>query len=537
MNRRDFIKFTSITGAFTVLNVQTSWALTRQEQTTNIQQPLAIPPMIETSDQHVTELNIQSGQSSFLPHLKTETAGINGSFLGPALKMRRGKVSKLKVNNQLDETITLHWHGLDIAGKYDGGPHQKVPSNQSWRVDIPIEQPAATCWFHPHQYPNTADLVMRGIAGLIVIEDEESDALNLPSDWGFNDIPVIIQDRRFDDKGQFDYELLDIVNVAMGFAGDTLLTNGIIHPKVDVPQGWVRLRLLNGSNARSYQLSASDQREFYVIASDSGFIEKPIRLTQLHMVAGERYEIMIKISGKEPFDLITSPIQQMGMRAAPFNRPVPFLSLVPQATVSHAELPEQLTKIKRYQLADAKVKREIVLGMGEHLDQQAMMLMMQKQSRFQQRMQMANDNKMNMGDGMPMKSDHMMAGKFKESELLTPDDLKNINSINGKAFDMNRIDLEAKRGILEHWVISQGGDMMVHPFHIHGCRFQILSIDGEAPAAHLAGWKDTVTVFPKGKSEVLLKFNHLADDKTPYMAHCHILEHEDTGMMMQFTVS
>ncbi|WP_194090979.1 multicopper oxidase CueO [Vibrio hibernica] len=525
MERREFIKKSAIASvALTTINTPYAWATSSKNSnsgTLKNQPSLPIPPLLDTNSEHITQLTVQSGFSQFMGNTQTKTSGINGAFLGPALKVRSGDIANLQVNNQLDETITLHWHGLDIAGQYDGGPHQKIKANERWNIQLPVNQPAATCWFHPHQVPQTAELVMQGIAGLIVIEDEVSDQLNLPSTWGVDDIPVIIQDRKFDAQGQFDYELLDIVNVAMGFAGDTLLINGAIHPKIDVPQGWVRLRFLNGSNARSYQLATSDQREFYVIASDSGFLEKPVPLKQLHLVAGERYEILVNIEGDKPFDLVTLPLHQMGMMMPPFNQTVPFLTLNPQKTQGKGELPKKMVEIERYQAQDAKVKREIVLEMGENLDSQAMMLMMKRKSALTQRMAMAHGHHMN----------------DKNVTLLTKDELKDINRINGQPFDMQRIDLDVKQGQLEHWVISQGNDMMLHPFHIHGCRFQVLSMNGERPAPHLSGWKDTIAVLPKGKTEILVQFNHLADKHYPYMAHCHILEHEDTGMMMQFTVS
>ncbi|MFA0196319.1 multicopper oxidase CueO [Vibrio artabrorum] len=528
MDRRTFIKNSTLTGiALSAFPSTYSFGsiLDPVAKAPNNLQPLPIPPLIDTSQNELTQLNIINGMSEFYKGISTKTCGINADFLGPALKVRKGKTANIQVNNDLDETITLHWHGLEIPGSKDGGPHQMVKAGEAWKVELPITQPAATCWFHPHQYPRTAELVIRGIAGLIIIEDEESDALNLPSDWGINDIPVIIQDRKFNKQGQFDYELLDIINVATGFAGDTMLVNGALNPVVDVPQGWVRFRALNGSNARSYLLSFSDHREFYVVASDSGFLEKPVPMKSIHVSAGERFEILIKVDENTQCDLVTHPLHQMGMMAPPFDEIVPLLTIRSNQTVSKGTLPEQLTTIKRHKIEDVKTKRDFVLEMGEGLDHQAMMLLRKKKSAMTQRMVMA-------GSKMPM--DDL---KDKSRPMLSPEDLKAINGINGKPFDMNVIDEEVKRGELEHWVISQGKDMMLHPFHIHGCRFQVLSINGEQPSPHLMGWKDTVPVFPQGITEVLVRFEHEAQRNLPYMAHCHILEHEDTGMMIQFTVT
>jgi len=110
------------------------------------------------------------------------------------------------------------------------------------------------------------------------------------------------------------------------------------------------------------------------------------------------------------------------------------------------------------------------------------------------------------------------------------------NQINGVAFNMDKPAFEVKQGAYEKWTISGEGDEMLHPFHIHGTQFRILSENGKPPAPHRSGWKDTVRV-EGWRSEVLVRFNHQAAKDQAYMAHCHLLEHEDTGMMLGFTVA
>jgi FtsP/CotA-like multicopper oxidase with cupredoxin domain len=102
--------------------------------------------------------------------------------------------------------------------------------------------------------------------------------------------------------------------------------------------------------------------------------------------------------------------------------------------------------------------------------------------------------------------------------------------INGKTHDLGRIDVETQLGTLEIWEIVSTG--FAHPFHTHGAYFRILSIDGAPVPAHLAGWKDVVLV--ESKAELLVAFNHPATREHPFMYHCHILEHEDAGMMGQY---
>jgi blue copper oxidase len=133
----------------------------------------------------------------------TSTYGINGPYLGPAIRVRRGEKVVAQVTNSLPENTTMHWHGLIIPGANDGGPHQVIAPGKRWQTELAIDQPAATLWFHPHYYPSTAQEVIKGLAGLLIVDDEEVARLPLPTRWGVDDIPLVIQDRRFTPDGQF----------------------------------------------------------------------------------------------------------------------------------------------------------------------------------------------------------------------------------------------------------------------------------------------------------------------------------------------
>ncbi|MEM7025897.1 MAG: multicopper oxidase domain-containing protein, partial [Pseudomonadota bacterium] len=253
---------------------------------------LPIPPELRADGKGEIALRAQPGQQQFLPGLSTPTYGINGPFLGPAVRVRRGDQVTMNVTNALGEDITIHWHGLKIPGDLDGGPYTVIKPGNTWRPTLSIEQPAATCWFHPHYYPSTAELVIKGLAGLFLIDDEESDALGLPSRWGVDDIPLILQDRRFNADGSF-FHRFNLVAVTTGYVGDTMLVNGAPYPEAQTAQGWLRLRLLNGSNARSYRLALSDNRSMFVVASDGGLLAEPVELKELMLYAGERYELLV----------------------------------------------------------------------------------------------------------------------------------------------------------------------------------------------------------------------------------------------------
>jgi blue copper oxidase len=236
----------------------------------NAERPiLPIPPELRANANGEIAITARPGVVNFLPGMATPTFGYNGAFLGPALRLRRGQTVKLEFSNQLREATTVHWHGLVIPGEVDGGPHNPISPETKWRPTLVIDQPAATLWFHPHFYPTTASQVTKGLAGLLIVEDEDTDRLQLPSRWGIDDIPLIIQDRRFTPSGEF-FDEINLTAATNGYVGDVPLTNGVRYPEVRTTRGWVRLRLLDGSNARSYTIKASDDRPLFIIGSDGG---------------------------------------------------------------------------------------------------------------------------------------------------------------------------------------------------------------------------------------------------------------------------
>ncbi|MGV3240708.1 copper oxidase, partial [Streptococcus hyovaginalis] len=147
----------------------------------------------------------------------------------------------------------------------------------------------------PHPEQQTGRQVYNGLAGLFFIEDEVSDRLDIPKDYGVNDVPLIIQDKRFNSDGSFEYEL-GMHDVMNGLQGNTMLVNGAVNPFLEVPRGMVRLRLLNGSNASVYELNLSNNQTFYQIASDGGFLEKPSEMNNIVLGPAERAEILVDFS-------------------------------------------------------------------------------------------------------------------------------------------------------------------------------------------------------------------------------------------------
>lgn len=170
--------------------------------------PLAIPEIapstVAADGTRVFDLDIQEGETDLGKSEPTRTWGINGPFLGPTLRADRGEKVRIEATNDLGESTTLHWHGMHLPAAMDGGPHQMIAAGATWAPNWTIRQPAATLWYHPHLHGQTASHVYRGLAGMFILDDPQESELELPRSYGVDDLPLIVQDKNFDDDGQFD---------------------------------------------------------------------------------------------------------------------------------------------------------------------------------------------------------------------------------------------------------------------------------------------------------------------------------------------
>jgi blue copper oxidase len=250
--------------------------------------PLRIPELLdgERGDDGVVrfDLDVQAGSTQFRDGPATETWGVNGTYLGPTLRASRGDVVEISVHNGVDEATTMHWHGMNLPARMDGGPYQPIDPGDTWRPSWEIDQPAATLWYHPHPHGNTAAHIHRGVAGMFIVDDENV-ALHLPDTYGVDDLPVIIQDRSFDGNNQFVGDGREL--------GDELLVNGTYRPYVDVTHERIRLRLLNASGGSFYELGFDDGRSFQVIGTDGGLLPSPVTVERLQLSPGERAEVVV----------------------------------------------------------------------------------------------------------------------------------------------------------------------------------------------------------------------------------------------------
>ena len=440
--------------------------------------PLAIPPlaasMVDADGTRVFNLKAEQGTTDFGDGRVSDTIGLNQSYLGPTLRMTRGENVKLNVTNGLPEMTTLHWHGMHVPAKNDGGPHQMIQPGQTWSPSWKIDQPAATLWYHSHPHGQTAQQVYRGLAGMLLIDDPANEPAGLPQTYGVDDVPVIVQDKAFDSAGEL---VVDPQGSATtGFLGETLVVNGTVAPYFEAKSTLVRLRLLNASNARFYDFGFADDRPFDMIGSDGGFLGQPYRTERIQLSPAERADIVVTVQPGESIKLMSYPPNlgsEIGSRNVFGSGTFMVLELRAAQRLSDAtSVPAELATYERLDPAEAATTRTFRL-----------------QSR----------------------------------------------AINGRPMMMARIDEVVTVDQVEIWSVTNA-DPQPHNFHAHDIQWQVLDIDGSPPPPELAGQKDTVYIAPRTTVRLIMRFTQYTDPNWPYMFHCHLLLHEDTGIMGQFVV-
>lgn len=434
-------------------------------------------------------LMMMNGTSQFYTGFNTATMGYNGNYLGPTLVLQKGHHVTMNMMNMIGDTTTVHWHGLHVAPMNDGGPHTPILADSTWSPDFVVSNNAATCWYHPHLHHKTMSQVLKGAAGFIIVRDSAENALALPRTYGTDDFPLVFQFETFDTTTK---------QIRIDDEQDNaLLVNGALKGMLDVPAQIVRFRLLNASSHRFFQFGMSDNRTFQQIATDAGLLNAPVSLKQLQLGPGERAEILIDFSGQQgstynlmqygsklPSGYPGGPPDAMGMmKLGPLDNKdfgvLQFNVVAPTASPITA-IPSALGNSVPPPSAGATVRTVAITG----------------------------KTAMSMTDFL----------------------------INGKTYDPMVMDFTTQQGNVEVWKITNQS-MMPHPFHIHGNWFFVTKLNGATPPANLQGPKDVITVAPMaGSVELVIRYDDFADSVMPYMYHCHILSHEDKGMMRQFIV-
>lgn len=442
-------------------------------------------------------LTLQSDSTSFFSGAKTATLGANGAILGPTLFLHHGDPVQLNVINQLMDTTTIHWHGLHVAPENDGGPHTYILPNGTWSPSFTPLDRAATFWYHPHLHHMTDMHVSKGIAGMIIMRDSAERALPLPRTYGVDDIPLVVQTKDFNANNQI---------VVHSNSDDVVMVNATINPTVSLPANVVRLRLLNGSSQRTFQFGFSSNLTFFQIASDGGLLGSPVSLTRLPLAPGERAEILVDLTSLNGQSVqlmsyanelangiygATNPGMGAGMTLTGYN-------------------PNPLNGTA-FQVLDIQVGAALSNGITSIPSALVPVNSLAGSTANQVRTLTFSPTAMGM---------NQLNGTFR---------------INGATFQMGVINETVPLNNIEIWQLSnQSG--IAHPFHIHDVQFNIISRNGATPPLNEQGWKDVVLVKPMETVQFITKFEDFANDSIPYMYHCHLLTHEDGGMMGQFIV-
>lgn len=492
---------------------------------------IPIPPLFDASaDTVVLEMKLQSHR--FNPGNPRDTV-LNGtsrqngiqawaynvkgsnalSYLGPTLKWKTGKMTYLKVFNNLPEATTTHWHGAEIPAYLDGGPHQHIEIGQTWPVYFKNLDKPATLWYHPHFHNNTFPQVLLGLSGMIISEQEgDPIAATLPRTYGIDDLPIILGDQGLS------YDTVNKIQVidTMKAKRPINLVNGLSNPYVELPAHLVRLRILNGSSRKGIKFALAKDTSTQVfepitlIATDGGYTLKPDTIRSLLTGPGERYEIILDLRRYKVGDVLY---------LRNLNKEMPgYIVGSPNPTTGPG-------------------------GGGDATKGKALL-------QIRIRADSAGYKPVDSFVPFTHSWDEAVADTLNISKRRTKNLVEvgtNSFMIDHKTYDLHTINDTICLGAKEVWTINNQSKV-AHPFHIHKIFFRILDIDSMGTKINLAsrglnGPKDDVLVFPNWKLRFMAKFDDYPNAIEPhltYMYHCHILTHEDAqggGMMHQFVVT
>ncbi len=421
----------------------------------------------------------QKSQAEIFPGKHTDVLTFQGDLPNPTIRIDKGDIFDLDLTNKLPDQTILHWHGVIVPEEMDGHPKDAIDTDHIKHYHYTVNQNAGTFWYHTHPHGRTGKEIYYGLSGFYIIEDEKETKLNLPK--GEFELPLMIQDRRFNDKYQLFYKDEKVLQDNNGVMGNVILVNTVPFPYHEVKTGKYRLRILNGSSVRTYKLAFDNIEKFYLIGTDAGLLEEPLSVNSVILSVAERIDIVVDFKGKEIGDIIT--LKTLGFKEASklilnpnypgFDAKMDIMQFrVTQKIDDTSTIPKKLMPIQRLKVEDSVKTRTITMEI--------------------------------IGDAW---------------------------TLDKKPYDMQRIDQKVKLGTTEIWELKNS-IQMAHPFHIHGVHFQVLDRDGKVEFPTDIGWKDTVMVMPFETVRIIMHFTMPG----LFVYHCHILEHEDHAMMANFLV-
>jgi len=408
------------------------------------------------------------------PGTTTQVLALNNSYPCPTIRVQKGDQFSVLFENQYTEEATIHWHGLLVPELMDGQPKDAVLPGNSYTYSFPVFQRAGTYFYHSHAHHLTAKHVYKGYAGFFIVEDEDEIQFGLPR--GEYDIPLLIQDRHSAYQPQFNYSPT-MMDRMLGYLGDLPLINGTPEAFFEVQKTLYRFRIVNGSNARVYKLAFSDNSQFWILATDGGLKDEVAQMNNVFLSPGERIDILFDFSPYSIGNSVTLQSQAFSGVGSQGTLMDLIRFDIAGDLSSGGTVPQNLPPINYYDISDIQRTRTFTLSQGT------------------------------MGSGM--------------------------HRINGLTYEMNRIDEVIPFNELEEWKFINNTNNY-HPMHVHGVLFQVYSRNGNTNLSpNDKGWKDTVLVNPNETVQVLVKF---IDYSGIYLLHCHNLEHEDDGMMLNIRI-
>ena len=442
------------------------------------------------------------------------------TLLNPLLRVRSGAALRVKFYNSIAESSIIHWHGLKVDSNNDGHPHYAVPGGATYDYQFTVPNRAATYWYHPHPHHLTGKQVYQGLAGFLVVEDEEELALQKKLDlkFGETDIPLMLHDRRLDGNGALVYAPTANDRIR-GHYGDPVLVNWTPRPRFLAATRIHRFRILNGSNARLYRLAFRQGEhllDYTVIGTDGGLLDGPRTAREAFLAPGERVDVLLDLRAAARGDAIT-------LVSLPFDAMHAEMRGSPAA---HAQAAQHVQDEHAAPAARPD---------GAEID------LLRIRVRDRVRYEQAVPRSLSRIEAPPMSP--------YSPRLIVLDQARGRWRINGATYQADATPLVVKRDTVEAWDIRNVAPSMPHPMHIHGFQFRVLARTGspeqqkrlavtdQGLAATDLGWKDTVLVWPGETVRIVTDFSHPFPGDQVYMVHCHNLEHEDGGMMLNLKVS
>ena len=474
----------------------------------------------------VKQITISEVNFEVLPKVSSPfwayVAEVNGRrLLNPTLLARPGDQIKLRMDNRLKQPTIIHWHGLTNDERNDGFGMYQVDPGKNFDYAFTVRDRAANYWYHPHPHDIAGEQAYKGLAGLLIVmdDDEEQLARALDLALGVTDIPLVLQDRSFNFEGKLEYKL-SREQMFAGFLGEEILVNLTARPYFDAARRIYRFRILNGSNARSYRLAFAQSNrplDYYLIGTDSGLLEQPQKVRETFIGAAQRLDVLLDLreaSGSEAVFLKSLAFDPMHNESVDEKSGKP-----PAAAVQGGGADPHAAHAGG--------------GLADGMEMPLLRINIKSSSEYKRQIpsQLSRLPKLTAAAGEPRR-------------LTLGHDGKGKWNINGWRFNMHETPVTVQRGVRETWLLRNNRASMPHPMHIHGFQFRALERrDSPAQMKALAtrnngllpqdmGLLDTVLVWPGESVRIALDFSHPFSGDQTYMFHCHNLEHEDTGMMI-----